>query len=179
MLAGLIREAPLRDLYGVWWHRSVEGRRLPDRGEMDMLDLPAEALPHAFIYEHEHDGRFRCRLAGTCFVEELGYEPTGQYLDGMLDPVLGRSRVELYGECVGVPRAIYYRARLTPIGHEHRESGRLLLPVAGTDGCVRFVFGGMMVLQLAEASLVDADADGMIEVHRGPPVGDGSKLSCG
>lgn len=179
MLAGLIHEAPLRALYGVWWSRSAQGRRLPHRDEMDMLDLPAEALPHAFIYECESDGRFRCRLAGTRFVEELGYEPTGQYLDNMLDPVLGRSRIQLYEECVGVPHAIYYRARLTPIGHEHRESGRLLLPLAGTDGGARFVFGGMMVLRLATASLLHADPDGMIEAHRGPPVGDGAKLSCG
>lgn len=179
MLTAFIQEDPLRDLYDHWRSCSKDERRLPVRPDMDMLDLPAAALPHAFIYEQEGDGRFRCRLAGTRFVEELGYEPTGQHLDSMLDPVLGRSRIQLYEECVGVPRAIYYRARMTPIGHEFRESGRLLLPVAGADGSVQFVFGGMMVLRLATASAVHADADGMIEVHRGSPVGGGAELSCG
>ncbi len=179
MLTAFIQEDPLRNLYTHWRSRSGDERRLPARSDMDMLDLPAAALPHAFIYEREDDGRFRCRLAGTRFVEELGYEPTGQHLDGMLDPVLGRSRILLYEESVGTPRAIYYRARMTPIGHEFRESGRLLLPVAGADGNPRFVFGGMMVLRLATASAAHADADGMIEVHRGPPIGGGAKLSCG
>lgn len=179
MLTGFIPEEPLRDLYIHWRSGSADGLRLPGRDAMDMLELPVAALPHAFIYEREDDGRFRCRLAGTRFAEELGYEPTGQYLDTMLDTRPGRRRIELFVECTQAPRALYYRARMGVIGHEHRESGRLLLPVAGIDGRARFVFGGMMVARLASAVSADADEGGMIEVHRDPPLGTGAEVSCG
>lgn len=181
MLTGFIREEPLQELYVHWRARSADGRRVPGRDDMDMLDLPRSVLPHAFIYEREDDGRFRCRLAGTAFVEELGYEPTGRHLDEMLDPVLGERRLKIFEECVARPGPLYYRARLTPIGHEHRESGRLLLPVVGDgDGQVpRFVFGAMMVLRLAVANPERADPDGMIEVHRDPPVNKNAQRRCG
>ena len=176
MLTAFIREEPLRALYAHWRDRSENGRRPPGRDDMDMLNLPPTALPHAFIYEREASGRFKCRLAGTRFVDELGYEPTGRYLDEMLDPVLGQSRLELYEQSATTPCALYYRARLTPIGEEHRESGRLLLPV-GDDP--RFVYGGMMVSRLAVADSAVADVDGMIEMHRDPPVGSGAVKTCG
>lgn len=179
MLTGFIRETPLRDLYVHWHQRSSDGLSLPGRDTMDMLDLPVGVLPHAFIYEREPDGRFRCRLAGTRFAEELGYEPTGQYLDTRLDTRPGRRRIELFVDCVEVPRALYYRARLGVIGHAHRESGRLLLPVAAEDGTARFVFGGMMVARVASALAAHADESGMIETHRDLPIGGDSARSCG
>ena len=179
MLTGFIREESLRDLYVHWRACSADAHGLPGRGAMDMLALPGAVLPHAFIYEREADGRFRCRLAGPRFAEALGYEPTGQYLDSRLDTRPGRRRIELFVECLEVPRTLYYRARLGLIGHEHRESGRLLLPVADVDGTARFVFGGMMVARVATAVSVRADDGGMIEVHRDPPVGGGTASSCG
>lgn len=179
MLTGFIREEPLKELYGLWRTRSGDERRLPGRDGMDMLDLPRSVLPHAFIYEREPDGRFRCRLAGTRFAEELGYEPTGQCLDTRLDTRPGRRRIALFAECTEAPRALYYRARMGVVGHEHRESGRLLLPVAGADDRARFVFGGMMVARVASAVSAQADEGGMIEVHRDPAIGTGAARSCG
>lgn len=179
MLSGFVPELPLRDLYLHWRLCSADGRTVPGRAAMDMLALPGVVLPHAFIYEREADGRFRCRLAGTRFAEELGYEPTGQYLDTRLDTRPGRRRIELFEECLDVPRALYYRARLGVIGHDHRESGRLLLPVAGGDGATRFVFGGMIVARVATAVSARADESGMIEVHRDPPIDGSTARSCG
>lgn len=172
MLTGFIREQQLRDLYDHWRRQSQDGRRLPRRGDMDMLGLPVSALPHAFIYERLDDGGFRCRLAGTRFVEDLGYNPTGRRLDTTMDPVLGRSRIALFEECVDGPRALYYRARLLPIGQEHREGGRLLLPVANPEGVPGFIFGGMIVTRLAATKSPRAADDGMIEVHRDPTIGE-------
>ena len=179
MLTGFIREEPLRALYAHWRARSEDGRRLPRRADLDVLDWPTRLLPHAFIYEREAHGRFKCRLAGTRFAEELGYEPTGRYIDSRLDTRPGRRRIELFAECVEAPRALYYRARLGVIGHDHRESGRLLLPVADDDGTVRFVYGGMMVARIADAVSARADDGGMIEVHRAPPVVADAERSCG
>lgn len=169
MLTGFIRERPLRDLYTHWRRQSRSG--LPGRDGMDVLDLPSDALPHAFIYERTDDGRFRCRLAGTRFVEDLGYDPTGHHLDDKLDPVLGRSRLALYEDCITAPRALYYRARLSPVRQAHRESGRLLLPVSDANGAAHFVFGGMVVTRLSEIRSPAAAEDGMIEVHRDPAIG--------
>ncbi|EDP66862.1 hypothetical protein BAL199_17413 [alpha proteobacterium BAL199] len=179
MLTGFIREEPLQALYAHWRTSSKGGQRLPGRDEMDMLDLPVAVLPHAFIYEREDDGRFRCRLAGTRFTDDLGYEPTGLHLDAMLGSSLGRSRIALYDHCLSGPRACYYRARLTPIGHEHRESGRLLLPVADADGTPRFVFGGMLVARIADADPEHAAPDGMIATHCDEPIGTDAGRRCG
>ena len=136
-------------------------------------------LPHAYICEREDGGRFKCRLTGTRFAEEFGYEPTGRYIDSKFDTRPGRRHIELFAECVQAPRALYYRARLGVTGHDHRESGRLLLPVADTDGTVRFVYGGMMVARLADAVSARADDGGMIEVHRSPPFVADAGRSCG
>jgi hypothetical protein len=179
MLTGFIREEPLQALYAHWRTSSKGGQRLPGRDEMDMLDLPVAVLPHAFIYEREDDGRFRCRLAGTRFTDDLGYEPTGLHLDAMLGSSLGRSRIALYDHCLSGPRACYYRARLTPIGHEHRESGRLLLPVADADGTPRFVFGGMLVARIADADPEHSAPDGMIATHCDEPIGTDAGRRCG
>lgn len=179
MLTGSIHEAPLREMFAHWRACSREGRCVPDRERMDMLDLPVSVLPHTFIYEREETGRFRCRLAGTRFAEELGYEPTGQYIDTRLDSRPGRRRIELFAECLEAPRALYYRARMGVIGYDHRESGRLLLPVTDPDGNVRFVFGGMMVARVATAVSARADDSGMIELHRGPPIDIGTRRSVG
>lgn len=170
MLEACIREDPLRALYRHWRTLGNDRHRIPGREAMDVLDLPVIALPHAFIYEREDDGRFRCRLAGTRFAEDLGYEPTWRHLDDALDPVRDRRRLALFAECLDTPRAIYYRGRLTPVGHDHRESGRLLLPVADADGTLTFVFGGMIVGRVAGTRPTRADADGLIEVHRNAPV---------
>ncbi|EDP66860.1 hypothetical protein BAL199_17403 [alpha proteobacterium BAL199] len=179
MLAGFIREQPLHDLYVHWQAQSRSGRELPGRGGMDVLDLPKTVIPHAFIYEREQDGRFRCRLAGTRFTDDLGYEPTGAYLDTKLHSELGRRRLALYADCIAAPRAIYFRARMTPIGQEFRESGRLMLPVADDSGVARFVFGGMVVALLSSTSTVNVDPDGIIETHLDSPIDHRADRVCG
>lgn len=173
MLTDVIREAPLRALYEFWRSHSAGGRQLPRRSNMDALDLPVVALPHAFIYEREDDGRIRCRLGGTRFAEDLGYEPTGGYLDERLNLPVFRRRLAFYADCLDTPRAVYFRGRMTPVGQEYRESGRLLLPVADIDGVARFVFGGMVVAHTPADSIADqeADTDGVLAVHLDDPIG--------
>lgn len=179
MLPSVIREKPLKEFYGIWRTRHGDDRRLPGRDGMDTLDLPKSVLPHAFIYEREADGRFRCRLAGTCLVEELGYEPTGKLLDDRLATARGRHRLALFVECATVPRALYYRARPGVIGREHRETGRLLLPVGDVNGAARFVFGEMMVARTAAAVMESTDNGGLIVVHRDLPLGGVGARDCG
>lgn len=173
LLTGYIREVPLQALYEHWRERTANGERLPGRADMDVLDLPVAALPHAFIYEREDDGRIRCRLGGTRFADDLGYEPTGGYLDERLSLPMFQRRLAFYADCLDGPRAVYFRGRMTPIGQEYRESGRLLLPVAGTDGTARFVFGGMVVAYTQAEAATDTglEADGVLELHVDDPIG--------
>lgn len=172
MLTGDIREDPLRTLYEHWWMQTANGDRLPRRADMDVLDLPVAALPHVFIYEREDGGRIRCRLGGTRFADDLGYEPTGGYLDERLSLPMFQRRLAFYADCLDAPRAVYFRGRMTPIGQEYRESGRLLLPVADTDGTARFVFGGMVVTPTAAETVTDneIEADGVLELHLDDPI---------
>ena len=74
--------------------RSAAGRDLPDRADIDPVEMPPRLLPYLFIVEYAQiPGRWRYRLMGTEMVERLGADLTGCFLD----KALGGSLLQLPG----------------------------------------------------------------------------------
>lgn len=75
-----IASARIRALFEYWRARCRDGR-LPRRGDIDPIDIPA-LMPYVLIADIERDPfRVRYRLVGTRVVDATGFEFTGRYLD--------------------------------------------------------------------------------------------------
>lgn len=69
-----------------YWHSKRAGRQVPDRADMDPVDLKL-LLPNILIAVPSFDPfRIRYRLVGTRIVRVSGFDFTGRYLDEMLQP---------------------------------------------------------------------------------------------
>src|SRR6266849_6825400 len=68
-----------------YWEQKRAGRSLPDRADIDPVEMPPRLLPYLFIVEYANiPARWRYRLMGTEMVERLGADLTGRYLDEAL-----------------------------------------------------------------------------------------------
>jgi hypothetical protein len=106
-----IRQEPvLLEAYSYW--ESVRGAKdVPDRRDIDPIDMPRFILPHLVLTEI-HDGpRLRLRLIGTEIVRQHRRDNTGRFYDDFLQgPYLDylnslyvelrRSRLPLFSESV-------------------------------------------------------------------------------
>ena len=69
-----------------YWQSKRAGRDIPDRQDIDPLELK-ELLPNILISEPEFNPfRIRYRLVGTRVVRVSGIDFTGRYLDELLRP---------------------------------------------------------------------------------------------
>jgi hypothetical protein len=77
-------EPILAALYDYWW-RKRRSSPVPDRRDIDPLEIGPSLLPHLGLLEIE-DGaaRVRYRLLGTALVERFGRDPTGLYLHDVM-----------------------------------------------------------------------------------------------
>jgi hypothetical protein len=66
-----------------YWDGKRQGRALPERRDIDPLELDRRLLPHLLLIELD-GARYRFRLIGTEIVRRLGYDPTGRYVDDVL-----------------------------------------------------------------------------------------------
>lgn len=70
--------------YMLSWWRGKCGGDIPDRSDLDPLDLKS-LLPNILISDVEHDPfRIRYRLVGTRAHEATGFNIVGRYLDELL-----------------------------------------------------------------------------------------------
>ncbi len=59
-----------------YWRTKCQEPRIPDRRDIDPLELPPACLPHLMLWDVEANG-YRCRLAGTAIVDVHGRELRG------------------------------------------------------------------------------------------------------
>ena len=132
--AAQIVSPALRDLHQ-YWRRKWQGRRMPCRADIEPLEIPA-LLPMVFLVDIEREPlRFRFRLVGTRVVTWFGRDATGEYL---AEPF-----VLHYRQVMETRQPAY--DRLEAPGRNGRRSycQRLLLPLAGEDGEVAMLLGGI------------------------------------
>ena len=113
-----------------YWQGKQNGRALPQRRDIDPLEMAPGLLPHLMLADLLDRGtRVRFRLVGTVVVKRLGFDPTGRYLDAEGGPFFAHMAALnrlVYGE-----RAPVYAASVfTWSGERRLEIEQVLLPLA-------------------------------------------------
>jgi hypothetical protein len=76
-----------------YWDGLRGARAMPERSDVDPLDVPRPLLPNLYILVRDDDGGFRFRLGGTRLVEIFGRDITGKRIEDVLrDEVLANAR---------------------------------------------------------------------------------------
>lgn len=135
-----IREPELKEVFRHWLQRR-NGYAVPLRKDIGPAGINPAYLPHLFMYRREPGGRLRCILIGSELVTVFRRDETGLYLDEIVSPESGNSRLKLFARCVGEARPVYYAGPAQiPMGDRRRVS-RLLLPLSSDGATVDHVFG--------------------------------------
>lgn len=167
-----IADPGLAGLYDLWLDLCRELGRLPNRQEIDPLDLPAGVLPAMLVLEREASGRFRCRLAGTLLTQMHGYEPTGRYLDEVMPPAAAAFRRRMYERVLQERRAAFCRIRFSVPGREFIASDRLYVPARDEiSDRPTVLFSAQSFLSAAEVS-GEPDEHGLYELRYDDPMAD-------
>jgi hypothetical protein len=125
-----ILDHPMLAALLAYWQEKRKGRPLPERRDIDPLEMAPDLLPHLMLCDlFDRGTRVRFRLVGTVVVKRLGFDPTGRYLDreesGFFELVAALHRL-VYCE-----RAPVHAASVFVWGGERRlEVQQLLLPLA-------------------------------------------------
>jgi hypothetical protein len=96
MIEAFSNEPVLLSVLG-YWERKRARRPLPDRRDVDPLEMERRVLPNLLLIEVQQGERYRYRLVGTDVVRRVGRDPTGGYVHEVLtgayrDHVLGINR---------------------------------------------------------------------------------------
>ena len=130
----------LRDCFDYWLSRRRSDRP-PPKSAISPSALPRAIMADLFLYELTADERFKCRLAGTAIRRAFGKEPTGLYLDEIVNPAGVAARTALFRATLEKELPVVYGGTLAEGDKLWMPFKRLLLPVADDIGASRFVFG--------------------------------------
>ena len=93
-----------------YWSSKRQGRVMPERPEIDPVEMGPKLLPHLMITEYLESGRrARVRLCGTAAVTRLGCDPTGRRIEDTFN-------AEFSELLLGLHREVYRHA--TPVFSE-------------------------------------------------------------
>lgn len=127
-----------------YWHSKAPPGLLPGRQHIDPLDIP-HLLPGIVLLDVVPEGgrhRFRFRLVGTDFVETVGADHTGRFVD---EVVLHLVKYEaLRDVLMGIVRTRqphYWETPATMSGRDYMSLQRLALPLARDGRAVDMVIG--------------------------------------
>jgi hypothetical protein len=133
-----------------YWRTRRPAGRLPSRGAIDPFGLRA-LLPCLWMLDIEHAGaqwRFRYRLAGTRFVDLLGFEVTRRWYDEIRPLAYSANRVRLI--TVARDAVPTWRRGAMPLeSGDWQQTENLMLPLAG-DGIHPDVILGISVRYTSE-----------------------------
>jgi hypothetical protein len=116
-------------------------------------------MPSLFLYERTADDRFRCRLAGSDIRRTFGKEPTGQFLDEIINSDSAQKRTELFRATLDRELPVVYGGNLVEGDKLWMPFKRLLLPVTDDQGSGRFVFGMVIFPRLGSVDRNKPDAE--------------------
>ena len=84
MLRHIADEPKLLSLFE-YWNRKRAGEAMPDRGNIDPVEIGPELLPNVLLYEDVQPGaRTKYRMVGTEIARQFDRDPTGKFLDEIL-----------------------------------------------------------------------------------------------
>jgi len=114
-----------------YWQRKRGGRVMPDRSDIDPVDMPKALLPYLFMVDlFGTPARWRYRLMGTEMAARLGTDLTGRYLDDVLGSRYCGYLIAINNEIYDAKRPLYTESLLRLQGDRGLLTKRLLVPLA-------------------------------------------------
>jgi hypothetical protein len=144
---GEIGHPLLRRLYD-YWSEKRGGRPLPRRSDIDPVELPAALWPHLLLQDVylEHDKvRFRYRLVGQHFQDQIGRYVTWTYSDVALAPLGSYAHyvIDLFADSVRTATPSYSENIFVPTGQRATTlTKRLVLPLSSDGQTIDKVLSG-------------------------------------
>lgn len=136
-----LQQPGLRRLAAHWLDLYRQTGAVPALRNLDPLGF-STMLKHVWIVETGDDGQFRIRLAGEILTEWYGTNPKGRSFKEMFSPQMLPLLNAIARRVIDGPSATWHRMRTTmPQRSEPAGFERLALPMTGTDGRVRYIFG--------------------------------------
>lgn len=124
-----IADPLLLQLYN-YWNGRRNGRPVPDRRDIDPIDMPRAVLPHLLLVElHGPIPRIRYRLVGTAICARYGSDFTGYWLDELSGPQYRQRLEEMYRRMRDTGRPIYTESEFRIDPETTAITCRLYLPL--------------------------------------------------
>jgi hypothetical protein len=136
----LFKHPPLRHL-AEWWLAARRGRLMPDRSDVDPLEL-RPVLKHIWLMEPTEDRQgFRYRLAGEAIERHYQRPLRGQRQIDLLGEAWGLEAAARLHPVIARPAALYFYGVLPARRHQSGHVERAAFPLAERDGVAQCVIG--------------------------------------
>lgn len=125
-----------------YWNLRRGTRRMPDRRDIDPIDLGPSLLPHLGLMDIVDGGaRVRYRLLGTNIVERWGRDPTGRFMDEVMSGTYGAYIHSLYRTLVQACAPVFSESLFRWDAEGYLRARRLYLPLThgGTDVAIALI----------------------------------------
>lgn len=132
-----------------YWQDLKKGDLLPPRSAVDPSTLPADLLPHFFLYDVIRQPRldYRMRLAGSMLCATVGYEMRGKTFDEIHPADQAAAIRSEFDEVVRTGKPHYAERSAQWLPDRKLPYRRLLLPFAD-DGVTVDCLGGASLFEL-------------------------------
>jgi hypothetical protein len=150
-----------------WWERKRAGRAVPDRRDIDAVELGPALLPHLVLVELVGREDCRYRLVGTEVVRRLGFDPTGKRLSEALSGGYRAYLMALVDAVTSERRPVWSSSLMQRPGRPPLETRRLFLP---------FTRGGERVEVVLAIHSFNPPAPGESPAPRGARILEGGEI---
>ena len=162
-LYDLFAEEPLTTALFRYWDEQRLGRAVPDRRDIDPVDIDRRILPYVTLYDLFDGGkRARARLIGTSLLPYLGgSDPTGRFVDEFLPPAQVAYFTSITIDVCQNRCPIYSVDWHVSLDRQNFVVKRLVLPLTRGGSTITQIFGISRHVPSTEAELIAACGAGI------------------
>jgi hypothetical protein len=144
MLRHVADEPKLLALFEYWDRKRAE-KAMPDRDDIDPVEINPELLPNLLLYEGVQPGsRAKYRMVGTEVVLQFGHDPTGKFLSDILSGTYLAYSVSLLHDVCLHSTAVYSESAFRWDEGSFQRTRRILLPLSWRGESPGLVLSGQI-----------------------------------
>jgi hypothetical protein len=141
-LSRIGEEPVLLALYS-YWDSVRSGKEMPDRTDIDPIDMPRFILPHLAMTDVDDGMRFKVRLVGTEIVRHHRRDTTGKFAAEYMEGAYLEYITSLYVELRASRRPVFSESIFRHVDTNFKTS-RLILPLTHGGSAVGIAFMGQI-----------------------------------
>ena len=138
-----IREEPVLLALYSYWDSVRNGKDVPDRADIDPVDMPCFILPHLAMTDVDDGMRFKVRLVGTEIVRHHQHDTTGKFAAEYMEGAYLEYITSLYVELRASRRPVFSESIFRHIDTNFKTS-RLILPLTHGGSAVAIALMGQI-----------------------------------